>query len=254
MKLHTYGLLRNSFRPPEQVRPIRAVWRLRNRHVEEAARCIQHMQKALTAMNVQLANAISDIGGVSGQAMIRSILAGERDPRVLARLRDRRMKASEEEVMRSLEGNWLEDQIFELRQAVDEYDFRHKQLAACDAQLKAYLAVLPSRPEPAVADAPATPPPGGATGKKKKRAKKIGGGNAPQSFDLHAELKRVTGVDAVRVDGLNLMTIQTVVAELGTELGTAWPTEQHFASWLKLSPQRDVSGGKVIRHTREKSR
>ena len=254
MKLHTYGLLRNSFRPPEEIRPIRAVWRLRDRHVEETARSIQHMQKALTAMNVQLANAISDIGGVSGQAIIRSILAGERDPRALARLRDRRIKASEEEVMRSLEGNWLEDQIFELRQAVDEYDFRHKQLAASDVQLKAYLAVLPSRPEPVVAKAPATPPSGGATGKKRRRAKKIGGGNAPQSFDLHAELKRVTGVDAVRVDGLNLMTIQTVVAELGTELGTAWPTEQHFASWLKLSPQRDVSGGKVIRHTREKSR
>jgi hypothetical protein len=148
----------------------------------------------------------------------------------------------------------LEDQIFELQQAVDEYDFRHKQLAACDGKLKAYLAVLPSRPEPVVESVPGTA--GVVTGKrqKKKRAKKIGGGNAPQSFDLHAELKRITGVDAVRVDGLNLMTIQTVVAELGTELGTAWPTEQHFASWLKLSPQRDVSGGKVIRHTREKSR
>jgi DNA-binding PadR family transcriptional regulator len=253
MKLHTYGLLRNSFRPPEEIRPIRAVWRLRDRHVQEAARCIQHMQKALTSMNVQLSNAISDIGGVSGQAIIRAILEGERNPGVLARLRDRRIKASEEEVMRSLEGNWQEDQIFELRQATDEYDFRHKQLAECDAKLKAYLAVLPSRPEPAI-DRVTAPPAASGTKKKKKRGKKIGGGNAPQSFDLAAELKRVTGVDATRVDGINLMTIQTVVAELGTELGTVWPTEQHFASWLNLSPQRDVSGGKVIRHTREKSR
>ena len=101
MKLHTYGLLRNSFRPPEEIRPIRAVWRLRDRHVEEAARSIQHMQKSLTSMNVQLANAISDVGGLSGQAIIRAILAGKRDARELARLCDRRIKASEEEVARS---------------------------------------------------------------------------------------------------------------------------------------------------------
>jgi len=255
MKLHTYGLLRNSFRPPEEIRPIRAVWRLRDRHVQDAARSIQHMQKSLTSMNIQLANAISDIAGVSGQAIIRSILAGERDPRKLARLRDRRIKASEEEVALSLEGNWQEDQLFELRQAVDEYDFRQKQLAECDCKLQAYLAVLPSRPVPPAHSGNATPPPvTPGKKKKKKRAKKIGGGNAPQSFDLAAELQRVTGVDALRVEGINVMTIQTVVAELGTELGKWWPTEQHFASWLGLSPKRDVSGGKVIRHTREKNR
>ena len=253
MKLHTYGLLRNSFRPPEDIRPIRAVWRLRDRHVQEAARSIQHMQKALTSMNLQLANAISDIGGVSGQAIIRSILAGERDPRKLARLRDRRIKASEEEVVQSLEGNWQDEQLFELQQAVDEYDFRHKQLTECDGKLQAYLAVLPSRPAPP-AEPAKVPPPVDGSAAKKKRAKKIGGGNAPQSFDLAAELKRITGVDALRVEGVNLMTIQTVVAELGTGLGQSWPTEQHFASWLNLSPKRDVSGGKVIRHTREKSR
>ena len=251
MKLQTYGLLRNSFRPPEDIRPIRAVWRLRDRHVQEAGRSLQHIQKALTSMNAQLANAISDLGGVSGQAIIRTILAGERDPSTLAQLRDRRIKVREEEVMRSLEGNWQEDQLFELQQAVDEHDFRHKQLAECDGKLQAYLAVLPSRPVPPAEDAP--PPPAGGRGTKKKSAKKIGGGNAPQSFDLAAKLKRVTGVDALRVEGVNLMTIQTVLAELGPELGKSWPTEQHFASWLNLSPKRDVSGGKVIRHTRQKS-
>jgi transposase len=253
MKLHTYGLLRDSFRPPEEIRPIRAVWRLRERHVQEAGRSIQHMQKSLTSMNIQLANAISDIGGVSGQAIIRSILAGERDARKLAQLCDRRIKASEEQVARSLEGNWQEDQLFELQQAVDEYDFRQKQLTECDHKLQAYLGVLPSRPAPVTDTSTVTPAPS-APGKKKKRAKKIGGGNAPQCFDLAAELKRVTGVDAIRVEGVNLMTIQTVVAELGTDLGKWWPTEQHFASWLGLSPKRDVSGGKVIRHTHEKNR
>jgi transposase len=254
MKLHTFGLLRNSFRPPEDIRPIRAVWRLRERHIQDAARRIQHMQKALTSMNVQLANAISDISGVSGQAIVRSIRDGERDPRKLARLRDRRIQASEEEVARSLEGNWREDQLFELQQAVDEYDFRQKQITECGSKLKAYLAVLPTRPVPPADAGPVAPPPAAVPGKKKKRPKKVGGGNAPQSFDLAGELKRVTGVDALSVAGINLMTIQTVVAELGADLAKSWPSEQHFASWLGLSPKRDGSGGKVIRHTREKNR
>src|SRR6202162_2873284 len=174
MKLHTYGLLRNSFRPPEEIRPIRAIWRLRDRHVHDAARSVQHMQKALTSMNVHLANAISDISGVSGQAIIRAILAGERNRRKLARLRDQRIQASEEEVARSLEGNWQEDQLFELQHAVDEYDFRLKQIAECDSRLQTYLAVLPTRTAPG-ADSGAVPAaPASATGKK-KRAKKVQG-------------------------------------------------------------------------------
>jgi transposase len=211
---------------------------------------VQHMQKALTSMNVQLANAISDLGGVSGQAIIRAILAGERDPSKLAALRDCRIRATTEEVERSLEGNWQEEQLFELQQAVDEYDFRQKQLTECDTKLEAYLAALPTRSVP-VDDGRFTPPP--ASGKKKKR-KQTKKGNAPQSFDLAAELKRVTGVDAFRIDGINIMTIQTVVAELGTELQRSWPDEQRFTSWLSLSPKRDVSGGKVIRHARDQSR
>lgn len=250
MKLHTYGLLRNSFRPPEDIRPIRAIWRLRDRHVQDAGRSIQHMQKALTSMNVQLANAISNIAGVSGQAIIRAILAGERDPWKLAALRDPGVKASAEEVARSLEGNWQDDQLFELQQAVDEYDFRQEKLAECDRKLQAYLAKLPTRPTPVTETGGTAPPP--ASGKKKK-AKNTKAGNAPKSFDLAAEMKRVTGVDAFRIDGVSVMTIQTVVAELGTELQKSWPTEQHFTSWLGLTPKRDVSGGKVIRHARDKS-
>jgi transposase len=252
MKLHTYGLLRNSFRPPEEIRPIRAIWRLRDRHVHDAARSVQHMQKALTSMNVHLANAISDISGTSGQAIIRSILAGERNPQKLAQLCDQRIQASEEEVARSLEGNWQEDQLFELQHAVDEYDFRLKQIAECDSKLEAYLAVLPARPSPG-ADGAAPPAPVGATGKKNKRAKKVQG-YAPSSFNLAAELIRVSGVNALRIDGINLITFQTVEAELGTDLANWFPTECHFASWLGLTPKREVSGGKVIRHTREKSR
>ena len=224
MKLHTFGLLRNSFRPPEDIRPIRAVWRLRERHIQDAARSIQHMQKALTSMNVQLANAISDISGVSGQAIVRSILDGERDPRKLARLRDRRIQASEEEGARSLEGNWREDQLFELQQAVDEYDFRQKQITECGSKLKAYLAVLPTRPVPPADAGPVAPPPAAVPGKKKKRPKKVGGGNAPQSFDLAGEQPAPTCV-VVHIQG-NLSD----VSEFGT-LGRC-----QAASYGRLAP------------------
>ncbi len=126
LKLHTYGLLRNSFRPPDEIRALRSLWRLRDRHVKEAARTVQHMQKSMITMNVQLSNTISDLSGTTGLAIIRAILTGERNPEKLAKLRDWRIKASQEEVARSLEGNWREDLLFELRQSVDAYDFIQK--------------------------------------------------------------------------------------------------------------------------------
>lgn len=203
LKLHTCGLLRNSFRPLEQIRKLRTIWRLRDRHVKEASRSIQHMQKALTSMNV----------------------------------------------------HWQEDLLFELEQAVAAYDFVQKQLEECDRRLQTYLTAMPSRvmAENNGGDKPATPPAGerGTGGKKKKR---IPSRNAPKSFNLAVELKRICGVDATRIEGVDVMTVQTIVAELGADLQSYWPSENHFASWLKLSPQRDISGGKVIRHTRETSR
>ncbi len=132
MKPHTYGLLRDSFRLEQGMEGIRTVWRIRNRHVEEAARTIQHMQKALTKMNIQLANAISDIGGLSGQKIITAITDGERDPWKLADLCDWRIRASREEIARSLEGNWREDVLFELKQAVDAYHFAQGQMQECE--------------------------------------------------------------------------------------------------------------------------
>lgn len=145
LKLHSYGLLRNSFRPPEEIRMLRTMWRLRDRHVREAAREIQHMQKALTTMNVQLANVISDLSGATGLAIIRAILKGERNPYRLAKLKNYRIQASEEEIARSLEGNWREDVLFELQQALGAYDFCQKQIGDCDGQLNKYLAALPDR-------------------------------------------------------------------------------------------------------------
>jgi len=137
--------LRNSFRPPEQIRAVRTLWRLRDRWVKEAGRAIQQMQKALTIMNVQLANIISDVSGVTGMAILRAILAGVRDPWQLAKLSDGRIAASEEEIAHSLEGNWREDVLFELQQVVEAYDFYQAQMAVCDQQLQKYMAALPDR-------------------------------------------------------------------------------------------------------------
>jgi len=253
LKLHTYGLLRNSFRPPEEIRSIRTLWRLRGRHVQEAGRAIQHMQKALTTMNVQLANVISDVSGVTGQAIIRAILKGERDPYQLARMKDYRIKAGEEEIARSLEGNWQEDVLFELQQAVEAYDFCHQQIAACDERLESYLAALPSRtiPQPTSPATEAQMPPAGSVEKSPSRKNRSGGKprkNEPK-FDLSSELTRVCGVNLATLDGVDVMTIQTFVSELGTDM-TRWPTEDHLVSWLKLAPRRQISGGKVIKQER----
>ncbi len=244
MKLHTYGLLRDSFHLDEQLQKVRTIWRLRDRHVKEASEAIQHMQKALTKMNVQLANVISDISGVSGQAIIAAILKGARDPYQLADLKDKRVQASREEVARSLEGNWREDVLFELQQAVDAYEFAHWQMRKCDRQLEQYLAALPARTveggDPA--EAPA------AKSKAKRPVKPKG--NAP-AFDLKGELRRIAGVDLTTIDGIDVMTAQTILAEVGADL-SAFQNEDHFASWLGLTPSKDITGGKVIGRGRRK--
>jgi transposase len=240
LKLHTYGLLRNSFRPPDEIRAVRSLWRLRDRHVKEAARAVQHMQKSMVTMNLQLSNAISDITGVTGQAIIRAILAGERNSGKLAKLRDRRVKATEAEVARSLEGNWREDMLFELQQAVDAYDFIQQQMAECDQRLQKLMAELPTREVEAAAVAAEAS--GEPARKKRSGGKKK---NVPR-FDLRAQLQRVCGVDLTSIDGIDVMTAQTIVAELGTDF-SRWQDEAHLASWLGLSPSRDISGGKVLK-------
>jgi transposase len=257
LKLHTYGLLRNSFRPPEEIRLVRTIWRLRSRHVREGARAIQHMQKALTTMNVQLANAISDVSGETGLAIIRAVVKGERDPYQLAKLRNYRIQASEQEIARSLEGNWREDVLFELRQAVEAYDFCQKQIRDCDGRLQQYLAVLPDRPitqpqEPtAEIAANDKNDPHQHSGKKNKQKSGSKSQKNQPKFNLEAEFTRICGVNLKSVDGVDVMTIATFLSELGTDM-TRWPTENHLVSWLKLAPCRQISGGKVIKQERQK--
>lgn len=257
LKLHTYGLLRNSFRPPEEIRMVRTIWRLRSRHVREAARAIQHMQKALTTMNVQLANAISDVSGETGLAIIRAVVRGERDPYQLAKLRNYRIQASEEEIARSLEGHWKEDVLFELRQAVEAYDFCLKQIGDCDGRLQQYLAGLPDRPitppqqpPPETAANDNNDPPQRSRKNNQQKSRSKSQKNQPK-FDLEAEFTRICGVNLKSIDGVDVMTIATFLSELGTDM-TRWPTENHLVSWLKLAPCRQISGGKVIRQERQK--
>jgi transposase len=250
MKLHTYGLLRNSFRPPEQIRAVRTIWRQRDRLVGDAGRAIQQMQKALTTMNIQLANAISDVSGVSGLAIIRAILQGQRDPWELAKLRDRRIQASAEEIAHSLEGHWREDVLFELGQVVEGYDFYQTQIAGCDQQLQKYLAVLPDgQRAPAAGAAAASPQKPG----RKKRGKSQQRRKHAVKFNLKAELHRLFGVDLTRIDGIDVVTSQVILSELGTDL-SAFPNEGAFSSWLELVPRRDITGGKVIKQKSRESK
>jgi hypothetical protein len=167
----------------------------------------------------------------------------------LAQLRNPRCQASEEEMVQSLQGNWKEDLLFELQQAVDAYDFYQQQMRKCDQQLRRYMAALPTRatvPTPASASSlPSAKK--GKQGRARTPRKPIG--NQP-GFDLAAELERILGVNVATIDGIDVMTIQTVLAEVGPDL-SAWKTERHWTSWLNLAPKRDVSGGRVIRHVRQ---
>lgn len=243
-KLHTYGLLRNSFRPPAEIEGVRTVWRQRSRVVEEAGAAVQQMQKAMTKMNVQLANAISDISGQTGMAIIRAIVGGEQDPRVLAKFRDPRIRASEEEIAHSLEGNWREDVLWELQQVLKAYDFHQQELVECDQKLQQYLKALPDRKAVGRAEEVGEASEPGA--RKRRRGKQQHKSKNQPAFDLGLELRRTMGVDLTQIDGINVMTAQTILAELGADL-RAFPSEGHFCSWLMLAPWRDVSGGKVIR-------
>src|SRR5262244_2333367 len=232
MKLHTYGLLRNSFRPSQEIRTLRTYWRQRQDWVRSMGRHIQRMQKARTQMNIQLANGISDLSGVTGQAMLKAIVNGERDPRELAGYRDCRVEASQEEIAQALEGNWQEDPLFVLRPEQAGYEFCQKPITECDQQRAQYLAQLEDRSQGA------TLPEETRKGRRKKKK-----GN-PQ-FNLREELFRMTGTDLTQIDGIDVVTAMTVVSEVGWDM-SKWKTENHFVSWLKLSPDNKISGGKII--------
>jgi hypothetical protein len=227
--------LNNSFRPTEEVCVLRTYWRQRDEHVKSASATIQRMQKVLTEMNVQIANVITDISGVTGMAILNAMLKGERDRNKLAELADPRIKASQEEIAKSLEGNWRAELLFVLRQQMRIYEGYQKRIQECDEAIKAHLKTMEDK---AAAGSQPQPP---KTGKK-------AGSNAPQ-FNLRGELYRISGIDLTRIDGINVMIAQTIVAEVGLDM-SKWPNEGHFASWLGLCPDNKITGGKVYHRGR----
>ncbi len=185
------------------------------------------MQQALVQMNIQLANVIADVAGASGQAILRAIVAGERNPYGLAGLKNSRVRASDEEIARSLQGTWRAEHLFALRQALDAFDLCGRQLQQCDEKSEAQLqrlhitVVEPDR------------------GKKRSKAR-----NAPK-FDLRTRLLQMCGVDLTRIDGIDRTTALAVVSDVGTDMGR-FPSDKHFASWLGLYPGTKITGGKVM--------
>ncbi len=234
--LHSYGLLAGSFLPDATWRPLPAYWRHRQSLIEHRAPHIQHMQKALHQMNLQLTQVLADITGVTGMQIMRAIVAGERDPVVLAQFRDRRCAHSTEGIAKALTGAYREEHVFALKQALALYDFYTAQVAECDAEMERQYAKMLEATE---ADRGELPPLG-PDPKKKSHAK-----NAP-AFDVRGNVYLLTGVDLVAVSGLEESTVQTIVAEIGTDM-SRWRSAKHFCSWLGLAPHNDISGGKVLR-------
>jgi transposase len=236
-KLHALGLLTGSFRPDGEMCALRAYLRHRADLVQHRAAHVQHMQKALQQMNILLPQAVSDITGVTGMAILRAIVAGERDSVKLAQLRHRGCKSSEDTIAKALTGTWKDEHLFALRQALALYDFYTEQIAACDAQIEQHYAAMKPRWEVTEAETSLLCEP-----RRKPRR------NEP-AFDVRASIIRVTGVDLAAVDGLGLNLVQIILSEIGTDM-SQWATEKQFTAWLGLAPRNDISGGKVLRsHT-----
>lgn len=245
-QLHTFGLLAGAFVPPQRVAALRAYWRQRRELIESCSREIEHMQKALTQMNLHLHVVLSDITGVSGLRILRAIVQGERDPLTLARLAHPSVQRGEEEFVQALTGHYTDEQVFILTQALELYDVFQEKIQACDRRLGLHLADLPTPPARVPADAPADGPADtSAPALAKRRASHKRRKNEPH-FDLRAEVERLAGVDLTRIDGVDAMTAFTVCSEIGFDV-SAFATDKHFASWLGLCPNNTVTGGRVKR-------
>jgi transposase len=227
-QLHSYGLLAGSFRPADHICVLRSYIRQRDTLIADAARHVQRMQKALTQMNLHLHQVLSDVTGVSGMAILKAIVAGERDPHQLAALKHERVRKSVTEIAAALSGDYRQEHVFVLAQELALYENYQQQIAACDAQIEDYLNQLPTQVPLEQLEPPNTP---------RKRQQ-----NQP-SFDLRYHLHRISGVDFTAIDGMGVLTVQTVVSEIGLD-PLRFPTAKQFVSWLGLSPGSNISGGK----------
>nr|ELR5042260.1 IS110 family transposase [Providencia stuartii]ELR5084499.1 IS110 family transposase [Providencia stuartii] len=237
-RLHACGLLKASFRPEAAIAELRAYMRVRERLLDYAAAHIQHMQKALTYMNIQLSIVVSDISGVTGMKIVRAIVAGEKDPNVLAKFRDPRCKADEQTISAALNGNYQPEHLFALRQAVLMYDAYQLRVDECDVQIELVLDRLCMDSSDPVEPIP----------KPKNRTKQP---NA-MTFDVREKLYRLIGTDLTQIHGIGPFLALRLISECGTDMNK-WPTEKHFTSWLTLCPGSKISGGKVMSSHSRKS-
>jgi transposase len=235
-RLHSYGLLRASFRPPDSVLALRAYWRQRQMQVRYAASHAQHMQKAMEQINVKLKEVVSDITGVTGMLIIGAILEGQRDPLKLAQLRDERCQHSEEQIALALDGTWRPEHLFELRQAYELYQFHHRQITECDQQVEAELANFPNRAGEKTHSV-----------KPRKRGRK----SNDVRFEATGPLFKALGVDLTLIDGIEVGTALVILAEIGVDV-SRFPTEKHFASWLRLCPPQNQSNNTNRSHRNRK--
>ena len=230
-QLHTYGLLQGAFRPDEQICELRAYLRQRSMLIQHMAQNIQHMQKSLSQMNIQLHNVISDITGETGMNIVRAIVAGERDSAILADYRHNNCKNTLETIKKSLEGNYRNEHIFTLKQALELYDIYQDKIKACDLEIEKKLSNFESKLE-----------------KDKKNNKsevKKSHSKNKLSFDASSHLIRITGVDLTAIPGIEASTAVKIISEIGLDL-TRWKSSKQFASWLGLCPGNKISGGKIL--------
>ena len=228
-RLHAYGLLAGAFRPDDQVCVLRGSLRHRQMLLTYAAHHLQHMHKALEQMHLKLTQVVSEITGVTGMAILKAIIAGERDPQRLAQLRNPHCHHAEDDIAKALQGTWRAEHLFALRQAVELSAFSHQQITQCDQQINAHLATFGDKS----AGQPLPP--------KARRHQKT---NDPR-FDARTPLSRMAGVDLTTIEGIAEGTALVILSELGTDM-TRWPSVKHVWSWLGLCPQHNISGGKVL--------
>jgi transposase len=234
-ELHTYGLLSGAFRPSKEICELRAYVRQRSNLVRFASSHIQHMQKALDLMNLRLHNVISDITGTTGQKIIRAILAGERDPKILSQYRDGRCKQPIEVIEKSLVGNYKKEHLFSLNQAVELYDFYQCKIKDCDAAIESLLSQWVPTPSEETLALP-----------KRRKTK-----SSPK-FEISHYLYDQCGVDSTEIDGLDSLSILKIISEVGTGM-SRWNSEKCFGSWMGLAPGTKISGGKVLKRNTKSS-